>query len=125
MRCETTAEDKGRDEGIGPRCSYLILLRLRIRSITAMPNKLELNCLVSGEGPDHIFPAFDHVPADTLVLWKVSIPVDDSPEGTLGSLADEESLSPVHGLSKVFSDMRREGYLHIVVNGPSIGDHEC
>ena len=64
-----------------------------------MPNTLALNCLVSGDDPDHIFTieiantknvsalkkaikaekqvAFQHVDADTLVLWKVSCPVDD------------------------------------------------
>jgi Crinkler effector protein N-terminal domain len=65
-------------------------------------------------------PAFDHVPADALVLWKVSFPVDESLDGNLPNLLDEESLSPVRGLSKVFSNMPKEEYLHIVVKGPSI-----
>jgi len=61
-----------------------------------MPTILELNCLVSGDNRGRIFtieiadtknvgalkdsikvkkkPAFDHVPADTLALWKVSLP---------------------------------------------------
>ena len=65
-------------------------------------------------------PAFDHVPADTLVLWKVSFPVDESLDGNLVNFLDEESLSPVYGLSKVFSNMPKEEYLHIVVKGPSI-----
>jgi hypothetical protein len=61
-----------------------------------MSRTLELNCLVQGDDSRRVFqleiastktvsalkdpikdkkkPAFDHVPADTLVLWKVSIP---------------------------------------------------
>ena len=48
-------------------------------------------------------PAFDHVPADTLVLWKVSLPVDESLEENLPNLAGEKPLLPVNKLSKVFS----------------------
>jgi hypothetical protein len=64
--------------------------------------------------------AFQNVDADTLVLWKVSFPVDESLDGNLTNFLDEESLSPVHGLSKVFSNKPREEYLHIVVKGPSL-----
>jgi hypothetical protein len=99
-------------------------------SVTSYPLLLEINCLVLGESRSHIFtiviadaknvsalkdaikekkqPAFDHVPADTLVLWKVSFPVDESLDGNLTNFLDEESLSPVHGLSKVFFDMPKE-----------------
>ena len=111
-------------------------------SVTSDSPLLEINCLAHGEPRSHIFPveiastktvgalkdaikekkqpAFDHVPANTLVLWKVSFPVDESLDGNLTNFLDEESLSPVHGLSKVFSDMPKEEYLHIVVKGPSI-----
>jgi hypothetical protein len=63
---------------------------------------LKLNCLVLGDDPSHVFtieivdsknvsalkelikdkkkPAFDHVPADSLNLFRVSFPVDDDPE---------------------------------------------
>ena len=40
-------------------------------------------------------PAFDHVPADALVLWNVSIPVERNLEENVNNffLANEESLS--------------------------------
>ena len=66
-----------------------------------MPLALELNCLVLGNDPGHIFtieiqgtknisalkkankeekkPASDHVPADALKLSKVPLPMDDDP----------------------------------------------
>jgi hypothetical protein len=114
--------------------------------VTSGPPLLRINCLVLGETHNHIFsvkiagtesvgalkdaikaekqPAFDHVPADTLVLWKVSFPVDGSLDGNLRNLLDDNSLSPVHRLSKVFSNMPKEEYLHIVVKGPSIAENE-
>lgn len=64
--------------------------------------------------------AFKHADANTLVLWKVSFPIDKSLDGNLTNFVDEESLSPIHGLSKVFSNMPKKEYLHIVVKGPSI-----
>jgi hypothetical protein len=61
-----------------------------------MPRILELNCWVLGDDPDHVFtvkitgtenvsalkeeiknkkrPVFDHIPADSLKLWKVGDP---------------------------------------------------
>jgi hypothetical protein len=107
--------------------------------MNVMSSTLALNCLVSGDDSDHIFtievanaknvsalkdaikdkkrPAFDHVPADTLVLWKVSLPVDDKLEENLPNLAGETSLSPVIKLSKVFSNVD-DTHLHIVVGCP-------
>lgn len=111
-------------------------------NITSDSLLLEINCLVHGKPHSHIFPVkiagtetvgmlkkaikdekkppFDHVPADTLVLWKVAFPVNESLDGNLTNFLDKESLLPVHGLSKVFSDMPKEEYLHIIVKGPSI-----
>ena len=101
-----------------------------------MPDTLALNFLVSGDNADHIFtikiantknvsalkkaikaekqPAFDHVPANTLVLWKVSCPVDDGLGENLRNLAGENLLLPLDKLSKVFSNVD-ETVLHIVV----------
>ena len=56
-------------------------------------------------------PAFHYVPADTLFLCWVCIPVNHDVKENLGSLVDEELLLPVDGLSKVFSDVPKEGYL--------------
>jgi hypothetical protein len=68
--------------------------------------------------------AFKHVDADTLVLWKVSIPVNRSLTENLGKLnfVDEGSLLPVNRLSKVFSDQPEEEHLHIVVRSPPAGE---
>jgi hypothetical protein len=104
-----------------------------------MPSTLELNCLVSGDDPSHIFtieiadarnvsalkdaikekkkPAFDHIPADTLILWKSSFPVDESLQENLRKFVGEKPLSPVNKLSKVFSNVH-DTHLHIVVGCP-------
>ena len=108
------------------------------------PPLLEINCLVLGEPRTHIFPvaiaptktvgalkkaikiekmpAFDHVPADTLILWKVSIPVDDSLGDNLRNLVDEQSLSPVEALSEVFTSSPDRKHLHIIVKPPPVGE---
>ena len=93
-----------------------------------MSSTLNLNCLVLGDDASHTFPikiaksntvgdlrklikdentpAFDHVPANTLVLWKVSILVNRSLTQNLSNrtFGDESSLLPVDELSEVFSD---------------------
>lgn len=107
---------------------------------------LELNCVVLGDERNHIFnveilatktvsalkkaikaeksPLFDHVAADNLVLWKVSVPVDANLEASLAELSfvEEESLLPVERLSKTFSDAPVDGHLHIVVQRPPDGE---
>ena len=104
-----------------------------------MPNTLALNCLVSGDYPNHIFTieiastmnvsalrkaikakkqlTFKHAGADTLVLWKVSCPVDNGLGENLRNLADENPLLPLDKLSKVFSNVD-ETYLHIIIRRP-------
>jgi hypothetical protein len=69
-------------------------------------------------------PAFDHVPADTLVLWQVSIPVDDNLEDSLGNLVDDTALSPVEALSEVFPASPIRKHLHIVVKPPLAGEFQ-
>jgi len=68
-------------------------------------------------------PAFDHIPAHTLILWSVSIPVDKSFKDSLNDFepADEESLLPVDRLSEVFVNVPEERRLHIIVKAPPIG----
>jgi hypothetical protein len=107
---------------------------------------LELNCLLLGDDPNRIFTieiadiktvialrkaikdekkhAFQHIDADTLVLWKVSFPVNESLKENLGKLVDEESLSPVDGLSDVFPESLVRKHLHIVVRAPPTGECE-
>ena len=116
-------------------------------TVTSDPPLLQINCLVLGEPHNHIFPvkiagtesvgalkktikveeqlAFQHVDADALVLWKVSIPVDDSLEDTLPNLVDDESLSPVEALSEVFPAPPIRKHLHIVVKPPPVGEFQC
>jgi len=108
--------------------------------------QLNLNCLVLGDDASHIFPieiaeyktvgalkddikdkkkhAFQHVDADTLVLWKVSIPVSRSLTENLSKhdFLDEGSLLPVEELSDVFSDSPARRHLHIVVRAPPAGE---
>jgi hypothetical protein len=64
---------------------------------------------------------FKHVDADTLILWKVSIPSD----GNLGqklaefALVDKELLGqPSTKLSKVFPDLLEDEHVHLVVEPP-------
>ena len=86
--------------------------------------RLNLNCLVFGDDGNHIFlvkiakseivcalreaikskkrPAFDHIPADALVLWKVSVLVDQSLTTTLYNRAFDDPLLPLDLLSDGF-----------------------
>ena len=104
-----------------------------------MANALALNCLVSGDDPDRIFTIeiaktknvgalkkaikdenehlFQHVDAKTLVLWKVSLPVDESLKENLINLSGEKLSLPLDRLSKVFSNVD-DTYLHILVGRP-------
>jgi hypothetical protein len=70
--------------------------------------------------------SFQHIDADNLALWKVSYPVDGGLNGILRKLEfiDEESLSLVDRLSKVFSIVPKEAHLHIVVKAPPTGEYE-
>jgi hypothetical protein len=108
---------------------------------------LELNCLVLGDdNPSHIFPvkiektalvgtlkevikdkkkpAFEHVDADTLVLWRVSIPVGGSFKQNLSKLdfVDEQSLSAVDELSEVFAESPVAKHVHVIVRSFPIGE---
>jgi hypothetical protein len=69
-------------------------------------------------------PAFDNIPADVLQLWKVAIPVNDGFKENVGNieLEDEEALSPVVKLSKVFLFQPEDEDLHIIVRSPSTSE---
>jgi hypothetical protein len=103
---------------------------------------LELNCFVHDDDPRHVFPvkiartesvgtlkrsikddnpeSFRDVDARSLVLWKVSIPVNDGFKENVRKveLRDEDALSPVDRLSKVFLGQPEDGDLHIIVRSP-------
>ena len=107
-----------------------------------MSSTLNINCLVLGDDASRTFPikiaksdtvgslrklikeekshTFQHVDADTLVPWKVSILVNRSLTQNLSNctFADESSLLPVDELSEVFSDSPAQRHLHIVVSAP-------
>ena len=104
-----------------------------------MAATLQLNCLVFGDDITQVFPikiantesvgtlkdaikdkkkpVLDHVTADSLALWKVSVPANRHLQQTLSAvnLTDETSLLSVDDLFDVFSDAPRHKHLHIVV----------
>jgi Crinkler effector protein N-terminal domain len=104
---------------------------------------LELNCLVLGENPNHIFTvkildteyvcdlkdeiwkkkekdAFNDVDAKDLFLWKVSLPFGDNLQQILDEfeLVKELLLQSVYKLSTVFHDLPEDEHLHILVRHP-------
>jgi hypothetical protein len=112
-----------------------------------MPLTLELNCLVLGDDPSHIFAididgakkvsflkevikdkkkhAFQHVDADTLEVFKVNLPVGDDLDAELkrfrpGDEADRRLPSAVKRLKVVFGDPVDE-HLHVIVLPPAVG----
>jgi hypothetical protein len=109
-----------------------------------MSATLQLNCWVFGDDVSRVFPvkitntesvgtlkkaikeekkpAFDHVTADSLALWKVSFPVNHSLQQNLANLdlTDETSLSFVDDLFDLFSNVPPSKHLHIVVK-PRVG----
>ncbi|KAI9445411.1 hypothetical protein H4582DRAFT_920285 [Lactarius indigo] len=117
-------------------------LHVVVRPPPAKPPRLELNCLMLGDNFRHIFsvkilstetvstfreaikdkkePTSQHVDARTLVLWQVSIPNDDSPKLKLSELdlVDENPLSPMVKLWKVFLEPPIKRHVHIVVKPP-------
>ena len=110
---------------------------------------LLLNCWVLGEDSTRIFPveihsnrnvgglklaikevkkvAFDHIDADRLEVWKVSIPIDEDVnlEAQVKDLRlhEKKPLWPSKGLHRIFRDLDKEG-LHVVVKAPP-SEHRC
>jgi hypothetical protein len=109
---------------------------------------LELNCLVLGDGPTHIFgveiednkkvsdlkeflkdknkPAFDQVPAHALEVYKVSFPVDNGLDTKLKHFQPEHNgdhrlSNAVEHLKGVFGDPV-DGNLHVIVLPPPAGE---
>ena len=121
---------------------------------------LKLLCYVKGEHYNHAFPVeigkekwvadlkdaikekkkpdFNHITADSLVLWKVSIPHDPNLADNVNnlSLVDDDGsaqvsmahpnnehfllLSPAHKLSKVFSEPLIDEHVHLIVKPPPV-----
>jgi hypothetical protein len=122
-------------------------------SVATRPSSfLKLICHVKGEPYKHTFevkigkeesvaalkkaikeeksPDFDHIPADSLVLWNASIPYNPSltdnvdtlhlDDDGLPQVSDEliQSLLPVRKLSNIFSRPPIEEHVHIMVKPP-------
>jgi len=107
-----------------------------------MSTTINLNCWIYDEDPARIFPveiaatkivgapkkaikhekrpAFDHVPADALDLWRVAIPADKNLEENLKklNLDDVQPLSPFAKLASLFADHPLDDHLDIVVKAP-------
>jgi hypothetical protein len=112
------------------------------------PHALELNCLVRGDGTDHVFTIeivntknvsalrkaikeekkhkFKHVDADSLILWNVSIPVNNNFQENVKKLdlRDEEALSLVKDLSRVFVGEPTRQKVHVIVKAPDVSAFE-
>jgi hypothetical protein len=115
-----------------------------------MATPLNLNCWVLGEDSTRIFPveidddknvgglkdaikekmkpAFDHITANSLDVWNVSIPMDEDAnvETQVKALRlhQKKPLWALKGLRKIFSDLDKET-LHVVVKAPPISEHRC
>jgi hypothetical protein len=113
-----------------------------------MPLALELNCLVLGDDPSHIFAididgtkkvsalkkvikeekkhAFHHVDADALHVFKVNLLVGDDLDAELKRFRPEDEgdrrlSSAVKRLKGVFGDPVDE-HLHVIVLPPAAGE---
>jgi hypothetical protein len=111
-----------------------------------MPDTFDLNCCILGDhNPHRVFMveidnnktvsilqetiknkkhAFEPVDADALVLRKVSIPVDKSPEESFSrhEFVEKRALEPVQELVEIFMELPAKMHVHIVVKAPSIGE---
>ena len=69
-------------------------------------------------------PAFDCIPADNLVLWKVKLDLETGLD-VLKTIEvesfdqDGDQLQPWRQLLRVFGDVPERGHLHIIVRDPT------
>ena len=115
-----------------------------------MATPLRLNCWVLGDDSTRIFPveidrdlnvgelkkaikeemkpAFDNITANSLDVWKVSIPIDENTDlvAQVKNLRlhdhDKKPLWALKRLLKIFVDLDEEA-LHVVVKAPPISEH--
>jgi Crinkler effector protein N-terminal domain len=108
-----------------------------------LPRTLELNCLVLGDDPSHLFTvkisdteyvsilkdeiwkkkknAFNGVDANTLVLWEVSFPFGDNIQQILDKFKPVKELAlrrPASRLSSVFHYLPKDEHIHILIRHP-------
>jgi len=64
---------------------------------------------------------FEHVDADTLVLWNVSIPVDENfRESSSKHDFERRLLGPARELVEIFTEPPAKKHVHIVIKVPPI-----
>jgi hypothetical protein len=134
-------------------CRALIVIPLvppSVLPLRPLPDHriLELNCYVFGDESSQVFSvdiantrpasalkdairdenpeAFRNVDARSLVVRKVSIPVNDGLKENARQveLRDKEALSPVDPLSDVFVDTPARRHVHIIVRSPNTDECE-
>jgi hypothetical protein len=114
-----------------------------------MATPLRLNCWVLGEDSTRIFPVeidrdenvgglkeaikkkkpvFDHIAADSLDVWNVSIPIDEDTnlQDKVKDLRlyEKKPLWALKGLLRIFRDLDQEA-LHVVIKAPPISERRC
>jgi hypothetical protein len=111
-----------------------------IAVVSTAPTLLLLNCWILGEDSTRIFPveidrdknvgglreaikekkkrAFDHIDADSLDVWNVSVPIDEGANLVAQvknlKVLETKSLLPVQPLSGIFRNVV-EQHLHVIV----------
>ena len=107
---------------------------------------LKLFCYVLGEGCNNTFavnikedetigdlreaikeekrPKFDDILADSLTLWKASVPysLNLKKEVEALNLVDDDSLHPPDILSEIFSSGLKSNSVHIIIDRPHSGE---
>lgn len=107
---------------------------------------MKLLCYVRGDNPRYTFivninedktvselkdtikekkrPNFDDIPADSLSLWKASVPINRDLKECVEALnlVDEDSLYSHEILSDIFSSGLEEKSVHIIVERPNSGE---
>jgi hypothetical protein len=65
-------------------------------------------------------PEFDHIPADSLVLWASSVPYNENLKENVErlNLDYDKSLQPLDSLSGIFSSELEKKSIHVVVDNP-------
>jgi GTPase Era involved in 16S rRNA processing len=75
---------------------------------------------------EELKPDFDHIRADSLSLWNVSILHSERlQEDVESALAAESPLKASLSLKKFFPEQPEEEHVHIVVSPPSIPPRQC
>lgn len=68
-------------------------------------------------------PEFDYIPANSLVLWKVSVQFTQNLKNEVEAhnLVDDNKLQPLEDLSGIFSDLEIKR-VHVIIDRPQSGE---